>query len=351
MISETTMTAPLAEKPIRRRLSRLVVVASWMFLAMTLGAALLLNWAGDSSWPMTLLTFGPRWAVLVPLVPLTAGALAFRRRSVSRWALLPLLMGFCCALGPVMGFCVSWRSVAETEPDHVLALRIVTLNIDGETDVPGLIQFLKDVKPDVVAFQEGPFSASLLAELKDEFVMVGSHHLFVASRHPIVKGAASPKGQSRRQSPAICCDIATPAGVVHINCLHLCSLRSGFLSVIKNGSQGAPELERITAIRNEESQVSASFARSFKGPTLVLGDFNMPGDSTIFQRDWSDWQDAFSVRGFGFGYTFATNRIGLRIDHVLADKQHWHIRSCRVGPDLHGQHRPVVADLLLLNAE
>lgn len=342
------MTAPFAEKPLAekpgRRLTRLVGMVSWMFLALMVAAAMLVHWAGDSSWPMTLLTFGPRWVCLAPAVPLAAAALAFRRR-----ALVPLLAGTCVALGPVMGFCVPWSSIAGTEPEHLLRLRVVTLNIDEGTDVLGLVRFLREVDPDLVAFQEGPFAAPLLAQLQGEFVLAGQNDLFVASRHKIANGAVSPTATGRGRSPAIHCQIATPVGAVHVVCLHLCSLRQGFLSIIKNGSQGAPKLERATAIRNEESQLSASFANSFDGPTIVLGDFNMPGDSTIFRRDWAGWQDAFSIRGFGLGYTFQASRIGLRIDHILADKGHWYVRSCGVGPDLHGQHRPVVAELLLLN--
>ena len=86
--------------------------------------------------------------------------------------------------------------------------------------------------------------------------------------------------------------------------------------------QRAPELERVTAVRNEDSQISTRFAKAFDGPTVVLGDFNMTCDSSVFQRDWANWQDAFSICGFGLGYTFSTSRIGLRIDHVLTDKRH-----------------------------
>jgi len=73
----------------------------------------------------------------------------------------------------------------------------------------------------------------------------------------------------------------------------------------------------------------------------------MTSDSAIFQRDWSRWEDAFASRGFGFGYTFASRKIGLRIDHVLADPAHLSIASCEVGPDFRGQHRPLIADLCL----
>jgi hypothetical protein len=80
---------------------------------------------------------------------------------------------------------------------------------------------------------------------------------------------------------------------------------------------------------------------------IELRDLNMTCDTTIFRRGWKAWQDAFSILGFGLGDTFNTRRIGLRIDHVLVDKRHWHVRSCRIGPDLKEQYRPVIAELLL----
>jgi hypothetical protein len=104
----------------------------------------------------------------------------------------------------------------------------------------------------------------------------------------------------------------------------------------------------VAALRNDESDLAAGFAERSAGPTLVAGDFNLAGDSGIFERDWGDWDDAFATGGFGLGYTFISGPIGLRIDHLLADKRHWRTRSCHVGPDLNGEHRPLVADLLLL---
>jgi endonuclease/exonuclease/phosphatase (EEP) superfamily protein YafD len=171
------------------------------------------------------------------------------------------------------------------------------------------------------------------------------------SRFPIIVHTVSPKARDRWYSPALRCDIQTPAGLVHVNCVHLYTLRKGLDAIRSMKWKGVPELKRVIAIRNEESDIASRFAGPPDGPTLVLGDFNTTGDSTIFQRDWGRWQDAFISRGFGFGYTFATRKIGLRIDHVLADPAHWNVVSCHVGPDFRGQHRPLVAELLLRGDE
>jgi endonuclease/exonuclease/phosphatase family metal-dependent hydrolase len=336
------MTAGRLQK-LRHRLSVFIWVASWVFLAFLIVAASLIHGMGDSSWPLTLLTFSPRWISLMPLAPLAIVALAIRRS-----ALVPLLLCLGCALGPVMGFCVPWRSMFDHGPENSTLLRVVSVNVDRGTDLAALFRFLDEVDPDVIAFQEGAYIAPVLKELKGKFQTAGTHDTFVASRYRIVDSAASPEGTGRHHPSSVRCDIATPAGVVHVHCVHLCTLRAGFDAMIHRRLRGVPELEHVTSVRDEGSRLAAEFAKQTEGPTVILGDFNMTNDSTVFQRDWGAWQDAFSLRGFGLGYTFASTRIRLRIDHVLADRRHWYIRSCRVGPDLHGQHRPLVAELLLI---
>ncbi len=318
-------------------------VVSWLTLAMTVVAAILLRWAGDSTWYIALLTFGPRWIVLVPLAVLAPLALIFRRR-----ALAPLALAAVCAAGPVMGFCVPWRSLASGEPQSRLVLRVATFNVGGGIDSAGMIEFLREFRPDVVAFQEWPEQLGYPEQIERGWHWERHGELFIASRYPIDHLIVSGKARGRRRPAAIRCDVETPAGTVQVQCVHLYTLRRGLDAVISRKWNGAPELERVIAVRNEDSTIASRLAGDAAGPAIVLGDFNTTADSTVFRRDWNAWQDAFSVRGFGLGYTFATRRIGLRIDHVLADGTHWHVRSCRVGPDLAGEHRPVVAELVLL---
>jgi endonuclease/exonuclease/phosphatase (EEP) superfamily protein YafD len=77
---------------------------------------------------------------------------------------------------------------------------------------------------------------------------------------------------------------------------------------------------------------------------IVLGDFNMPPDSAIYRQFWSDFSNAISSAGFGFGSTHFTHRTAVRIDHVLAGPG-WRFRRAWVGPFVGSAHRPVVADV------
>ncbi len=280
---------------------------------------------------------------MLPLAPLVPLALLLCRRG-----LVPLLLAAGCAAGPVMGFNVPWRAFADRPPQGAVPMRVVTFNVGGVADSAGLVEFLRNARADVFAFQEWPQQRAFPEGIAGEWHTARRGELFVASRFPILDIAAARHGTVRKNAPAIRCDIKTPAGIVHLHCLHLYTLRKGLDAVISQKWKGAPELERVAAVRNEESEIAGHFAGECDGPAVVLGDFNMPTDSVIFRRDWGGWQDAFSVRGFGFGYSFASRRIALRIDHVLTEARHWQVQSCDVGPDLAGQHRPVVAELLLL---
>jgi endonuclease/exonuclease/phosphatase (EEP) superfamily protein YafD len=65
----------------------------------------------------------------------------------------------------------------------------------------------------------------------------------------------------------------------------------------------------------------------------------------IFRREFGDYQDAFSVAGWGYGYTKFTRVHGVRIDHVMCDGA-WQAMKCWVGPDVGSDHRPVIAKFL-----
>jgi vancomycin resistance protein VanJ len=314
----------------------------WINLLILIGVALVMRSHGDLMWQTALLTFGPRWLALVPLVPLAVGGLLWRRR-----ALIPVALAAVVAVGPVMGWCVRWPGGAERLPPQGLALRVVSANIDSDTDLRKLFEFLEETDPDLVAFQEGPFTHEILQRLQEKFYLAGTNDTFIASRYRILDCRLAPHSQGRGHIPAALVEVATPAGPIEAVCVHLCTLRSGFMSMIRHKLRGRAELQHVLQEHNEESEIASKFASQISGPGLVLGDFNMSAESAVFRRDFADWNDAFTQRGTGFGYTFHTRWIGLRIDHILADRTHWTIRSCRVGPDLASQHRPVIADLWL----
>jgi len=75
-----------------------------------------------------------------------------------------------------------------------------------------------------------------------------------------------------------------------------------------------------------------------------VGDFNMPVESAIYRQDWSEFRNAFSQAGIGFGMTRDNGWIQVRINHILIGSQ-WRPRRVVGGPVVGLDHRPVIADL------
>jgi exonuclease III len=74
----------------------------------------------------------------------------------------------------------------------------------------------------------------------------------------------------------------------------------------------------------------------------------MPVESTIYRKFWGKYQNSFSKRGFGYGWTERASvrsiPVGLRIDHVLTDKGLTPL-VCEIGPDVGSDHLPVITDI------
>jgi Endonuclease/Exonuclease/phosphatase family len=137
--------------------------------------------------------------------------------------------------------------------------------------------------------------------------------------------------------------VQTPSGPVNITNLHLETPRKGLEGLLDGG------LERLagnTELRTIESRLARRWVDAGTLPTLVMGDFNTPVESRIFQDSWGDFTDAFSQVGFGFGMTKNNGRIRVRIDHVLTGEG-WYVDHATVGRDLGSDHLPLIVDLTL----
>jgi vancomycin resistance protein VanJ len=89
-------------------------------------------------------------------------------------------------------------------------------------------------------------------------------------------------------------------------------------------------------------------------PVILAGDFNVPAQGHLYRLLTASLDDAFTVSGAGFGYTFpgkTNNPLAffqpwLRIDHVFTSDGVTPVRTL-VEPDRASQHRAVVAECLL----
>ncbi|MBT8488780.1 MAG: hypothetical protein HKN72_11850 [Gemmatimonadetes bacterium] len=294
----------------------------------------------DAWWPMTVLLFGPRWLLLLP-VALLALLAAVRDRGL----LLPLLVTGWLILGPVMGFRTGWRGWL-VGPDPTRDLTLATFNARGGASLTGTAESLiAEWGVDVAAFQE--CGHTLRTELR---AMDGWHtwigpSLCLQSRFPIVESrvmAADVIQQAGGSGIVGSHLIDGDDGPFWLTIVHLGTPRAG-LERIRRGRlvEGARLLRRDSFLRAIEHRQAAAFAAEAGSPQIVLGDFNAPPESRIYRSQWEGWTNAFSRVGFGIGGTRLNGWIRARIDHVLVDDG-WTVVDARMGEDAGSDHLPMI---------
>jgi len=294
----------------------------------------------DAWWPATLILFGPRWIWGLPLAVLVPAAFVLDRRL-----LFALGLGTALVVGPIMGLCLSCADFRAHEEGD---LRVMTYNIGGgQAGLGALEHVLTVVKPDIVALQEVSSKLDL-----EKLEPMGFHvhvdtGMALLSRFPIRKIEARDRSDVWKMNGSgaiIRYEIETPSRTISLLTLHLETVRDGLEAIMSSGLEGAPELEANIRQRDFESKLARDFMDRHGGASFVVGDFNMPVESAIYQRYWSSFTNAFSAAGLGFGESKYTRWFGIRIDHVLVGRG-WASERAFVGPHIGLDHRPMIADL------
>lgn len=323
-------------------------VTSWGtagYLALALAAWVMIWGLSDRFWGATVLLFGPRWVLLLPF-PLLLALVALRDRAL----ILPLALAGVVVIGPVMGLQTGWKTIS-TPAEEGGDIKVVSFNAEGgEVLLRSPPDLLFDWGADVVAIQE--CGSRLAAELSR---IPGWHFdvrngLCLVSRLAIVDVA-----EMERES----LEFAGGAGMVatyqldldgeaiFVTNLHLETPRAGF-ELIRAGkiSEGVRKIREKSLLREIELRRAASWTAEFRGPHLVLGDFNTPVESRSYQESWAQWKNAFSVGGRGFGGTRLNGWIRVRIDHILANDA-WRVLGGWLEEDVGSDHLPIAARLRL----
>lgn len=320
--------------------------ATWAYLASIILALLLAYFAGDRWWPGTLLLFGPRWALALPIIPLLP--LILWRRPV---LLIPLALGAAMVFGPFMGFRYSFSTPQSVEKRVV---RVMSCNVGGKNfDAQKLSRLVQDFDVDIVTLQECP--SGLRLKLTSEWNVASSGNLSVFSRHPLkaiplAKNIAMPGRWPL--PPLFQCMAGTPFGDILVYAVHLPTARYGLENMLDSkvglNFKKAGYLIAETQRRSNISHQSRNAIETKKIPSVIAGDFNMPVESTIYRQYWSEFRNAFSLSGRGYGFTTMDIRKGipipLRIDHILTGNGLTPL-ACKVGPDVGSDHRPIIADI------
>jgi endonuclease/exonuclease/phosphatase family metal-dependent hydrolase len=303
-------------------------------------------------WFSLALSYLPRVPWIIPSLLLLLAAALLRRRIVWLNLFSTLLV-----LGPIMGFRAplsAWVSDGTGTP-----LTVVSYNVMGNgADVAGILEELIALDPDLIVLQEATLDATPLRMHFRDWHFLHAGEYLVAARWPVImKDACRPRGFGR--ACAILCQVDHPDGSFLVADVHLTTARYGLTHirpvspVSGEGIEGLLEHQRR---REQEAAGTREFLDALdpETPLLVLGDFNMPATSSLFQTHWGNLTSAFDAGGWGYGYTAPCHTNGnhwprntpwLRIDHILLS-QHWDTTACWIGTSDASDHRCIAARIV-----
>jgi len=317
-----------------KKFIRFVAAASaWGYLGIAIALCIFLRVVGDRWWWGSVLLFGPRWVILLPLA-VVLPLIIMRPRLI--WVVLLSLL---VVLGPLMGFCLPWGRIGSSGSARVTVL---TCNIHSRSaDAKAMALLIEKTNPDIVALQEWQPGLEQAMLKSGRWYVHGEGELLLASRYPIAKIQSISSRNWVGPGEAFVYELRPPGRTLRFINLHLASPHRQFETFIAVGPAAAPVIRNNIYTRGQQSQRVLQAASEAGEPLLIAGDFNMPTESVIFRRDWSSYSDAFCAGGVGWGYTYHSRRTPIRIDHVLS--QGWKCRSAWTAPSVGSPHRPLVA--------
>ena len=317
-----------------------------------------LRWIGEAWWATTAGLYLPYalFGLPLPFVVLAAWLKRMRRLAGAQALALLLLvfpiMGFACFPGP--------RPPTRTRRRS----RIVSLNVNaGRAGAETIVDAIAGYSPDVVLLQEIASSDDFAPLLRARYPTVSASGQFaLATRFPLVRVMEPEKlpyyGQLR--SPRfIEYVLDTTLGTIPFFCVHPVSPRDGLATLRGEGltreigsgrlieGTRAHNLEVNAGLRTIQIEAAARVASLEPGPVVVAGDTNLPTPSPLLHRTFAEYDDAFPEAGWGFGYTFPTNKkwpAWMRIDRILATGP-VHFVHFEIGRPVVSDHHFVVADL------
>jgi endonuclease/exonuclease/phosphatase (EEP) superfamily protein YafD len=338
----------------RRGILRLVTICCAIGYPIALvGVLLSLRFVGERWWVTVVAMYLPRigFGLPLPLVAVAAYFWAPRRylafQALSLAVLLFPLMGLNPGLGQVLTRAAS------------PSVRLVSYNVGfGSRDVPAITRQVRECAPDLVLMQDANavFERGVRAGFDGWHVQLDGEFI-VASRYPIRETFVPPPllyTQGTGGAHFVRYAIDTPLGLVDVFNVHTTSPRPGLEEVRGRGlreeiasgrlfaAKSARPVELNAYRRRRQMEALATAAVASPRPVIIAGDTNLPGLSWILNEYLGRFRDAFSQAGWGFGYTFPTNRPWMRIDRVLTNDR---LRALdfRIGEGRSSDHRSVCA--------
>jgi vancomycin resistance protein VanJ len=315
-------------------------VACVCYGALVVGAWICVRWSPPEFWPVSLVLYGPRWIAGLPLLVMAPVAAWFQLRR-SAVALAIALAGFIL----IWGFNVPWKTFLPEIGGPGRVLRVLTCNVQHrDLRIDDLKAVIREVRPDLVLLQEWSIDDPRVIFGDEGWDVRSASELCLASRYPIESFESLVRPDKAYRTVAVRASVRWNGQNVPIVNVHLITPRKGLEAIIASPLRGIGAFRAISGVQQFESELVRRWINNSPGSILLAGDFNLTVEHPLYRQHWSDFQDAFSLTSWGLGNTMFTERIGLRIDHILCG-QDWQPKRCWVGPDVGSAHRPVIADV------
>lgn len=200
--------------------------------------------------------------------------------------------------------------------------------IDEENVGKQISDFIIDIDPDVISFQEYHPSEdiSMKANYQYKFEhLSGSrmrHGQVIWSKYPILNsGSIEFEGSANN---AIYADIIKEEDTIRVYNVHLQSsgINSDVEELKKEESQKL--LQRVAStfkMQQAQAEKVVGHLKSSPYKTVICGDFNNTAYSYVYKLIKGDLVDTFERAGNGFGRTFDFKYFPVRIDFILADEE------------------------------
>lgn len=348
--SSSSPPASSAAAQKRRRGQRTGLLALLLLYGTALVAIGIADARGPERWIVSSFNlYLPQWLWALPGLILVGVSL----RIAQRWTWFPLLcviwvattlMGFCWHIGPAAG-----------AGGGKSRLRVMTYNIKyGQRDVAAFLKEIADTQPDLLLLQDvgdtmdGPLRLLLHGRNVRAFgqYVIASH---LPLSEPQIRWI-SLLGEA--QHTCLRCQLTVGRSRITVYDVHLLTPRAGLNAVKFQNGESLSVLEQNVAARLQQARLLAQALQQEQGALIVAGDFNAPDISLVCRTlRLTGLRDAFAEAGEGYGYTYGhmlrLRHSYMRLDHILVSPE-WQVQGCWAGSAEGSDHRPVIADLVLL---
>ncbi len=297
----------------------------------------------ETSWLGTLNMYLPQWIWGIPLLitlPLTF--ILYRKLF---W--LPML-SILWVVGPVMGLVINFPQSALNSSD---VIRIMTYNVKGgRRDANAVAADIRKYHPDVILMddQQGVLR-TVVGTVLSGWHISDDPQFVVATRLPVLSYNGLESSHDTGEPYVSDLRILFHHQRITFLPVHLMTPRFGIKAIAKRGKLG--EMEAYAQYRLIQADTICGDLSLDRGPIVVAGDFNSTVSSLVIRKLLNKgFEDAFSVAGNGYGYTYGQytplHYPFMRIDHILINKD-WKVVDCFTGNSIGSDHSPVIADLEL----